>query len=223
MSFHGGSQVNNNSPAIDMHSMMTSNLLVQRQLAGMRDELARTRRRCAELSEVEARKKGFELRCLGLERVVEELMAAVEELKVQTHAGAGRTRTGSTSKMSTEREQLDPEPHGLGINMDAPSTKGDSPLHSTEMNQQDLTHLSLQEIVITFIIASRRRYIPYQLRAIIRFLILQFQHNDIIDRVLGVGIIVVGAVLWTSLLVVQKFQVGIEWKTKKAVNAARRK
>jgi hypothetical protein len=33
----------------------------------------------------------------------------------------------------------------------------------------------------------------------------------------------VGAVLWTSLLVVQKFQVGIEWKTKKAVNAARRK
>lgn len=197
----------------------------------MRDELARTRRRCAELSEVEARKKGFELRCLGLERVVEELMAAVEELKVQTHAGAGRMRTEGdksndtqrTTRMLTEGERLDPKPRGLGVKMDVPSTKGDRPLHATEMNQQDLTHSSLQEIVITFIIVSRRRYIPYQLRAIIRFLILQFQHNDIIDRVLGVGIIVVGAVLWTSLLVVQKFQVGIEWKTNKTVNAAKRK
>jgi hypothetical protein len=183
----------------------------------MRDELLRTRRRCAELSEGEARKRGLEFRCLGLERVVEELMVAVELLRTEragdmqegmttlSHlSGRGVDESKDRSRQRRHIEMI----NGLEIEMDKKSFVKHSPPTSQhifiERTSSNIEDLSFRDVCISLIITSRRRFIPYQLRAIICFLIRQFRHNEFIDRILGLGIIIVGAVLWTSFLILEK-------------------
>ena len=186
MSFHGHSQIGKEQPT-DLQSILTSNLIVQKQLSTMREELDKTRRRCAELSEVEARKKGLELRCIGLERVVEELMSAIDVMK--THSSEKHLKRDEWSGARNSRE----EPKGLAIHME------DCGL---SVNVQ--TPINLQESFDKFIVSTRRKLIPYRLRAVILFLLSRLRDFDYIDQVLGVGIMVMGTMLWATFLLVER-------------------
>lgn len=218
ISFHG-TQLKD--PSVVDVRMMDSNLLVQRQLASMREELLRMRRRCAELSEVEARKKGLELRCLGLERIVEELMSAVELLKVQSQPtlepSTGKSATIQAAIDEHKVERIIDEPMGLCIEIDgSPALEARSP-RRVSVKEPESTEMSVRDTFMALVVASRRRFIPYQFRAMIRFLILQFRSHDLIDGILGVGIIIFGAVIWTSFLVLQKGQQIMKSKPEKVV------
>jgi hypothetical protein len=154
-------------------------------LLSMQEELAKTRRRCAELSEMEARKKGLELRCLGLERVVEDLVSAVEFLK--THSNQSTIRN-ATSKGEEATENL----KGLGLHFER------------EAREITISGRSVRTSFSKLMVWSRRRIIPYRLRAVILFILSQFRTSDLVERLVCVGIIVIGAVLWAAFLFAQR-------------------
>ena len=124
--------------------------------------------------------------------------------EVSQTSGRGIDESKDRSRQSRHIETID----GLWIEMNKNSfvkySPPISPHVSIERTPNDVAELSFRDICISLIITSRRRFIPYQLRALIRFLIRQFYHNEFIDRILGLGIIIVGAVLWTSFLILQK-------------------
>jgi hypothetical protein len=160
-------------------------MMVQKQLLSMQEELAKTRRRCAELSEMEARKKGLELRCLGLERVVEDLVSAVEFLK--THSNQSTIRN-ATSKGEEATENL----KGLGLHFER------------EAREITISGRSVRTSFSKLMVWSRRRIIPYRLRAVILVILSQFRTSDLVERLVGVGVIVIGAVLWAGFLLAQR-------------------
>lgn len=181
-SFHGHSQIGKEQPT-NLQSILTSNLIVQKQLSTMREELDKTRRRCAELSEVEARKKGLELRCIGLERVVEELMSAIDVMK--THSSEKNFKRDEWSGMRNSRD----EPKGLAIYIE-----------DCGLGVNVQTPIDLRESFDKFVVSTRRKLIPYRLRAVILFLLSRLRDFDCIDQVLGAGIIVMGTILWATFL-----------------------
>jgi len=184
ISFHGHSQIGKEQPT-DLQSILTSNLIVQKQLSTLREELDKTRRRCAELSEVEARKKGLELRCIGLELVVEELMSAIDVMK---------THPSHENLIRDEWVEPSPDkPKGLAIHIE------DSGIRATVQSP-----INLRESFDTFLVSTRRKLIPHRLRAIILLLLSRLRDYDYIDQVLGAGIFLMGAMLWASFLLVER-------------------
>jgi hypothetical protein len=192
VSFHGYLQV-----AKDQTVQPSSNLMVHKQLISLQDELVKTRRRCAELSEMEARKKGLELRCLGLERVVEDLVSAVEFLK--THSKESIRQDGSDGD-GTEAELT-----GLGVQINA--TRGEMVISGSSVRA------SFSRLVVW----SRRRIIPYRLRAVILFILSQFRASDLTERLVGWWIIATGAILWTSFVLVNGGRTFVGEKVKRNV------
>ena len=186
LSFHGASQSGREQPT-ESQSILTSNLIVQKQLSTLREELDKTRRRCAELSEVEARKKGLELRCIGLERVVEELMSAIDIMK--THSSPQKGMRDDWSEARKSREEI----KGLAIHIEDCGIR---------VNVQK--PVDLRESFDAFVVSTRRKLIPYRLRAVILFLLSRLRDYDYIDQVLGAGIVVMGAMLWASFLLVER-------------------
>jgi len=162
---------------------MTTNILVQKQLSTLREELDRSRRRCAELSEIEARRNGLELRCLGLERVVEELMSAIDFMKTQSNlpVKSGEQVAGSP-------------PTGLGIQF-----KGQDKIVETQ-------GLPLRSRVSHLVIRCRRRLIPHQMRAVILVFLAQWRNYDPVDQMLGAAILLMGAMLGTMMYIMEKGQ-----------------
>jgi hypothetical protein len=157
----------------------------------LRDELERSRRRCAELSEIEARRRGLELRCVGLERVVEELMAAVEYMKTQS----GPTHAGQDS-ISTE------ELRGLGIQV-SPETRLDS------------RRMAIRRRAGQFVIYCRRRFIPYQMRAVILVMIAQWKNFDLIDQTLSAVVVLLGAMLGMTFMLIERGKDLLKVKSRK--------
>jgi hypothetical protein len=180
MSFHGGLTQLGKEPE-DLK--VASNVLIQKQLDSMREELMRARRRCAELSEVEAGKRGLEMRCLGLERVVEELMSAIDLMKTHPMPKPFQNEFMLNSKDNKRFK-------GLAIEFEKES--------DTEKRSR------LQERFGGLIISARRQLIPYRLRAMILFLFTRLQNHDLIDQLFGVGVIMFGALMWAAFLVVDR-------------------
>jgi hypothetical protein len=212
MSFQGNSitkYASSKEPLADLQSITSSNLLIHKQLASTREELVRARRRCAELSEVEARKKGLELRCLGLERVVEELMSAVELLKVTPHQAA-KIKLTSLDPQSSKTTEL----NGLAIRFETctPYVE-DSPQEVTIFGK-----VNPREVLAEFVVSSRRRFIPYRLRAVVVYIVGCIRNNDLIDHAFAMGIVIVGTILWASLLLVQRGRHTVEQKSRKIGN-----
>jgi hypothetical protein len=198
ISFHGTSQQVKEQPA-DLQSIISSNILIQKQLSTMREELVRARRRCAELSEVEASKKGLELRCLGLERVVEELMSAINMMK--THQTAQNTPPKNTRQSKDECK-------GLAINIEDSA--------STENTNKSF---SLHDTLGAFLISTRRKFIPYRVRAVVLFIHSRLQIHDLIDQLFGAGVIIMGAIMWAGLLVLERGRKLINPKMRKSPEA----
>ena len=180
------SQISREQPT-ELQSVLASNLIVQKQLSTLREELDKTRRRCAELSEVEAHKKGLELRCIGLERVVEELMSAIDLMK--THSSSQKDVRDDWFEARNSRKEIRGlaihiEDSGIGVNVQKP--------------------IDLRESFDAFVVSTRRKLIPYQLRAVILFLVSRLRDYDYIDQILGAGIIVLGTILSASFLLVER-------------------
>jgi hypothetical protein len=197
LSLHG-SPKSPTEPDIESPSMASSNLLVQKQLAITREELVKARRRCAELSEVEARKKGLELRCLGLERVVEELMSAMDVLKMEPAPDAKPREHAITTA---------PNPgdvNGLGLHMEDETSR---------VNYSSI--LASREMSTGFAVSIRRRFIPYRLRVIILYLIGYLRGNNLVDQVLGMAILFVGSMLLASFIVIRRGRAAVDAKATK--------
>jgi len=179
VSFHGAIiQQKDRSPESSSSIPMT-NTLVQRQMLNLREELDRTRRRCAELSEIEAARRGLELRCLGLERVVEELMAAIEFMKTQ-----------SKSNIKSEGTKSATEPERVGIKIES---------HDRTVLHKRGIQLRLGQ----FFVHCRRKFIPYQLRAVILVLLARWKSLDLVEQLLSTLVIVIGTVLNMTLALIE--------------------
>lgn len=203
MSFHGGPPTAKEQPSNDLQAILSSNLLIQKQIATMQEELLRARRRCAELSEVEARKRGLELRCLGLERVVEELMSAIDLMK--NHPPPPR------ATFDEARSTADSELKGLAIHIEdtAPET-GPTDVAGLRQNFESL------------VISVRRRVIPYRLRAVFLYILTRLREHDTVDQIIGAGIIMMGALMWSSFLFVENGKRLVRKRIGKDAEPARR-
>lgn len=175
--------------------MVSSNLLIHKQLTNTREELVKARRRCAELSEVEARKKGLELRCLGLERVVEELMSAIDLLKMASPPQNKIAGEALQEAVASDVNAL----KGLAIHIEkcSPDSYVFGKIHA-------------REVFAAFAVSTRRRFIPYRLRAIILYLIKYFRRNNLVDEIVGMGILIVGTMLLTSYIVIERGRAMLE-------------
>ena len=181
ISLHGRPPTTREHPSHDLQAILSSNILIQKQLATMQEELLKTRRRCAELSEVEARKRGLELRCLGLERVVEELMSAIDLMK--THpppVKATFDEPGSESKSDLK---------GLAIHAEA-----------TVKEEDTMDVVGLRQDFESFMISTRRKLLPYWLRAVALYILSRLREHDTLDQIIGAGIIYIGALMWASFM-----------------------
>jgi hypothetical protein len=153
--------------------VLSSNLLIHKQLAATRDELLKglkARGRCAELSEVEPRKNGLELRCLGLERVIEELMSAIEILK------------GQPPNLDTKSEG---SAEFIGMPEDS-DLKGLA-IHIEDCGENTVPEENRLNPIDKYTTTLRRRVIPYRVRAVILYILSQLRQNDLIEQVLGIG------------------------------------
>jgi len=204
LSFHGSSPRPLEQQA-DVQSVISSNILIQDQLTTLREELVRTRRRCAELSEVEAHKKGLELRCIGLERVVEELMSALEFMKTHSKEENDRKTVQLVSEKSAD------EVKGLAIHIE----------DCKDENQI----LTFQQECVALVISARRRFIPYRLRAVVVFILARIRYHDYIDQLFATGIIVAGVMLWAAFMVVERVRgvLKFSFTTKSSARPTRRK
>ena len=184
ISFHGRAPTTKEHSLHDLQTALRSNILIQKQLATMQEELLRTRRRCAELSEVEAGKRSLELRCLGLERIVEELMSAIDRMK--THPHPPRTtfdEPGSKSEWDVK---------GLAIQVE-----------DAVRGEDTMNVVGLREDFESFMISTRRKLIPYRLRAVILYILSRLREHDALDQVIGAGIIFMGALMWVSFTLLE--------------------
>jgi hypothetical protein len=203
MSFHGGPPTTKEQPLNDLQAILSSNLLIQKQIATMQEELLRARRRCAELSEVEARKRGLELRCLGLERVVEELMSAIDLMK--NHPPPPR------ATFDEPRSTAESELKGLAIHIEdtAPET-GPTDVAGLRQNFESL------------VISVRRRVIPYRLRAVVLYILTRLREHNTVDQIIGAGIIMMGTLMWSSFLFVENGKQFVRKRIGKEAEPARR-
>ena len=202
MSFHGGPSTTKEPPSHDLQATLSSNVLIQKQIATMQEELLRTRRRCAELSEVEARKRGLELRCLGLERVVEELMSAIDLMK--NHPPPPRATFD-------EHGTKDSELKGLAIHIED-TAKEDGLKAATHLRQ------NFESLVISV----RRKLIPYRLRAVVLYILTRLREHDTVDQIIGAGIIMMGALMWASFLFLENSQQFLRKRIRRDAAMARR-
>jgi hypothetical protein len=113
--------------------------------------------------------------------VVEDLVSAVEFLK--THSNQSIRQNGSN------RDGTEDGLKGLGIEINA------------ARGEITISGRSVRASFSSLVVWTRRRIIPYRLRAVISFILSQFRVSNLMERIIGVGIILVGSVLWASNLV----------------------
>jgi len=184
ISVHGRRLTTKEHATQHLQTTLSSNILIQKQLATMQEELLRTRRRCAELSEVEAGKRGLELRCLGLERIVEELMSAIDLMK--NHPPPPRATSdelGTKSKWGLK---------ALAIRVDE-AVKG----------EDSMNVVGLRQDFESFMISTRRKLIPYRLRAVSLYILSRLREHDPLDQIIGAGVIFMGALVWVSFMLLE--------------------
>lgn len=128
---------------------------------------------------MEARKRELELRSLGLERVVKELMSAMDLMK--THLTPQQIKHEEWRELGDSSKEL----KGLAIYIEDSSI-------GINLRKAD----NLRETFGEFVISSRRKFIPYQLRTTV-FMLSRLRNYNLIDQIIG-AIIMMGSMLWTS-------------------------
>jgi hypothetical protein len=72
-----------------------------------------------------------------------------------------------------------------------------------------------REVFAEFVVSSRRRFIPYRLRAVVLYIVGCIRNNDLIDQAFGLGIVIFGTMLWANLLLVERGRHTVEQKARK--------
>ena len=137
----------------------------------MREDLVKACGKCAELTEAEARNKSLGSRCLVLERVIEELMSAIDPIKM--HSNPQQRKRDEWGGISREVGAI-----------------GDSYRKLCGECRQNTDHCQHTRDFGAFVILSRRTCIPYRLEAVVLFpQVVPSPPSDLIDQITGAGII----------------------------------
>jgi len=119
----------------------------------------------------------------AVERVVDELMTAIDYMKSPTDS-----KVISDDLLSTTHAT------GLGIQIDG------------QASQMESRRTAIRQRASHLLVRCRRRLIPHQLRAVVLILISQWKNFDLIDQMLSAAVIIAGTMLGITLMLVERGQ-----------------